>query len=68
MCLLLFNNLYCTYIYIYIYICEYLYRRQDQLKIELTQAFKCGDEEKVRRIERKLAPDAVGVAVKHPWA
>ena len=43
-------------------------RRQDQLKTELQLAFKQGDSDKVRRLEKLLAPDEEGPAVKHPWA
>ncbi len=43
-------------------------RRQEELKIELQLAFKQGDSDRVRRLERLLAPDEEGPAVKHPWA
>ena len=43
-------------------------RRQDEYKMELKIAYKQGDMEKVRKLERLLAPDEEGPAVKHPWA
>lgn len=43
-------------------------RRQEEYKTELQLAFKQGDMVKVKKIEKLLAPDEEGPAVKHPWA
>eukprot|EP01035_Chromulina_nebulosa_P018916 gene18916-24720_t len=43
-------------------------KRQDTIKTEIQQAFKQGDNEKVRRLERLLAPDIPEPTVKHPWS
>jgi Na+-translocating ferredoxin:NAD+ oxidoreductase RnfC subunit len=45
-------------------------KRQSELQLELTQAHKRGDVEKVKKLEKLLAPDEPSdqPAVKHPWA
>lgn len=43
-------------------------RRQDELRLEYQMAYKQGDMDKVKRIEKLLAPDEEGPAMKHPWA
>jgi hypothetical protein len=43
-------------------------RRQSEMKSELMSAYKQGDMATVKRIEKVLAPDEEGPAVKHPWA
>ncbi len=43
-------------------------KRQDQLRLELQQAYKRGDTATVKRLEKVLAPDETGPVVKHPWA
>jgi hypothetical protein len=43
-------------------------RHQSVLRAELSQAYRQGDLEKVRKIEKKLKPDSNVEYVKHPWA
>lgn len=47
-------------------------RRQEELRLQLTQAHKIGDVSTVKRLERLLAPDAddgdAHATAKHPWA
>mmetsp|Transcript_14717 Transcript_14717/g.22199 ORF Transcript_14717/g.22199 Transcript_14717/m.22199 type:complete len:283 (+) Transcript_14717:131-979(+) len=43
-------------------------RRQGELKAELQLAYRQGDMATVKRIEKMLAPESEGPAVKHPWA
>jgi hypothetical protein len=43
-------------------------RRQNELQIQLQIAYKQGDTQTVRKIERLLAPDEIKSSVKHPWA
>jgi hypothetical protein len=43
-------------------------RRQSELKAKLQLAYKQGDLETVRKIEKILAPDEEKATIKHPWA
>ena len=43
-------------------------RRQETLRNEQVLAFKAGDRETLKKIERKLAPDQAAPVAKHPWA
>lgn len=43
-------------------------KRQSELQTQLQIAYKKGDTQTVKRLERLLAPDEVTTAVKHPWA
>jgi len=43
-------------------------RRQETLRGEQILAFKAGDRETLKKIERKLAPDQAAPVAKHPWA
>ena len=43
-------------------------KRQQQLTVELQQAYKRGDTATVKRLEKLLAPDEMTGTIKHPWA
>jgi hypothetical protein len=43
-------------------------KKQAELRTELQQAHRRGDVATVKRLERLLAPDEQGPAVKHPWS
>ena len=43
-------------------------RRQEVLRAEQQLAFKVGDSQSVKRLERRLAPEEKTTAAKHPWA
>lgn len=43
-------------------------KKQSELRLELQQAHRRGDTATVKRLERLLAPEEQGPAVRHPWA
>lgn len=43
-------------------------KKQSELRLELQQAHRRGDAATVKRLERLLAPEEQGPAVRHPWA
>lgn len=43
-------------------------KRQQLLKHEMAQAFKTGDEEKRKKIQKRLEPEEEKRSAAHPWA